>query len=107
MRYRPLGRTGLNVSAVSLGGLFFGKLAEGRDTEATVRTAADLGINLIDTAAAYTGSEEDLGRAWAGGLRRKFTLVTKWWPFMGDGPGIRQNPSALRAAVEGSLRRLR
>ena len=36
MRYRPFGRTGLMVSEVSLGGLFFGKLANGRSTEATV-----------------------------------------------------------------------
>lgn len=107
MRTRRLGRTGLAVSEVSLGGLFFGKLGNGRDTEATVRRAAELGINLIDTAIAYTGSEEELGRVLAGGLRRKFTLVTKWWPYLGSGPGIRQNPTELRRAVEGSLRRLR
>lgn len=107
MRYRPLGRTGLKVSELSLGGLFFGKLANGRDTAATVRRAADLGVNLIDTAIGYTGSEEDLGVALVGGLRRKFLIATKWWPYLGDGPGLRQNPSALRAAVEGSLRRLR
>jgi aryl-alcohol dehydrogenase-like predicted oxidoreductase len=107
MRYRTLGRTGLRVSEVSLGGLFFGKLADGRSTEATVRQAVDLGINLIDTAPAYTGSEEDLGQAWAGGLRRKFILCTKWWPYMGSGPGIRQNPADLRATVDRSLRRLR
>ncbi len=107
MRTRILGRTGIPVSEISLGGLFFGKLANGRDTEATVRRAAELGINLIDTAPAYSGSEEELGRALAGGLRRKFTLVTKWWPFLGGGPGIRQNPTELRRSVETSLRRLR
>ena len=107
MRTRPLGRTGLRVSEISLGGLFFGKLADGRDTEATVRRAAECGINLIDTAPAYTGSEEDLGQAWAGGLRRKFILTTKWWPFLGGGRGIRQNPADLRRSVETSLRRLR
>src|SRR5437667_7156907 len=107
MRTRPLGRTGLRVSEISLGGLFFGKLANGRDTAATVACAADCGINLIDTAPAYAGSEEDLGQAWAGGLRRKFLLATKWWPFLGGGRGIRQNPTDLRRAVEGSLRRLR
>ncbi len=107
MRTRVLGRTGLRVSEISLGGLFFGKLANGRDTERTVRRAAELGVDLIDTAPAYSGSEEELGRALAGGLRRKFTLVTKWWPYLGSGPGIRQNPRELRNAVEGSLRRLR
>lgn len=107
MKTRRLGRTGLRISEVSLGGLFFGKLANGRDTEATVRRAAELGVNLIDTAIGYTGSEEDLGRALAGGLRNRFTIVTKWWPYFGGGPGIRQNPAELRNAVEGSLKRLR
>lgn len=107
MRYRPFGRTGLKVSEISLGGLFFGKLANGRDTRATVARAADCGVNLVDTAPAYTGSEEDLGQAWAGGLRRKFILVTKWWPFLGNGRGIRQNPTDLRRTVERSLQRLR
>lgn len=107
MRTRRLGRTALSVSEISLGGLFFGTLANGRDTERTVRRAAELGVNLIDTAPAYAGSEEELGRALAGGLRRKFTIVTKWWPYLGSGPGIRQNPAELRRAVEGSLRRLR
>lgn len=107
MRYRPLGRTGLSVSEISLGGLFFGKLANGRDTGATVRRASELGINLIDTAIAYDGSEADLGPALAGGLRGKFVLVTKWWPYLPDGRTVNLNPAALRTAVEGSLKRLR
>lgn len=107
MRYRPLGRTGLNVSAISLGGLFFGKLADGRDTGATVRRAAELGINLIDTAIAYDGSEAELGAALAGGLRERFVLVTKWWPYLDDGRTLNLDPAAMRSAVEGSLRRLR
>lgn len=107
MRYRPFGRTGLNVSAISLGGLFFGKLANGRDTGATVRRAAELGITLIDTAIAYDGSEAELGPALAGGLREKFTLVSKWWPYKHDGRTLNLNPAALRTAVEGSLARLR
>lgn len=107
MKYRRLGKTGLEVSEISLGGLFFGKLAEGRDTGATLRRAADLGINLIDTAAAYTGSEEDIGRSLSPALRGKFLICTKWWPYQEDGKTIRQERAALRAAVEGSLSRLK
>ncbi len=107
MRYRRFGKTGLKVSEISLGGLFFGKLAAGRDTGGTVRRALDLGINLIDTAGAYEGSEEDLGRALEGGLRGKFVICTKWWPYLEDGKGIRQDPDAMRRAVEASLTRLR
>jgi len=107
MRYRKLGRTGLNVSEISLGGLFFGKLAEKRDSAATIARAADLGINLIDTASAYEGSEEDLGAALRKtGLRNKFHIATKWWAFAAGGQKILQDPAALRAAVEGSLTRL-
>jgi len=108
MRYRRFGRTGLRVSEISLGGLFFSpKLSGGRSVEAAIRSAADCGINLIDAAPAYKGSEEEIGKVLVAGLRRKFLLATKWWPYMDDGKTILQNPSALRASVEGSLRRLR
>jgi len=108
MRYRKFGRTGLRVSEISLGGLFFGKLSNGRDTALTVARAAEVGINLIDTAAAYDGSEEDLGKALVKTrLRRKFILATKWWPYDRKGKKILQEPSALRKSVEGSLKRLR
>lgn len=107
MRYRTFGRTGLKVSEISLGGLFFGKLAGDRDTASTVAKAADLGINLIDTAGAYDGSEEDLGKALKKtGLRGKFHIATKWWPYSKEGQKILQDPAALRPAVEGSLTRL-
>jgi len=107
MHYRQLGRTGLEVSEISLGGLFFGKLAGERDTASTVAKANGLGINLIDTAGAYEGSEADLGQALKKTrLRDKFVLATKWWPYSKEGQKILQDPVALRAAVEGSLTRL-
>jgi len=108
MRYRMLGRTGIPVSEISLGGLFFGKLAKGRDTAATISAAAEAGINLIDTASAYEGSERDLGRAFARtGLRNSFIVATKWWPYDRTGKKILQKPSALRRSVERSLHSLR
>jgi aryl-alcohol dehydrogenase-like predicted oxidoreductase len=106
MKYRAFGKTGLTVSEVSLGGLFFGKLDGGRDIHKTLAKAVDVGINLIDTAAAYTGSEAALGEALKGGLREKFILATKWWPYKDDNRGIKTAPADLRAAVEGSLARL-
>lgn len=107
MRYRRLGRTDLQVSTISLGGLFLGKLADGRNTANTVRRANELGINLIDTAPAYQGSEEAIGKALAGGLRKRFLISTKWWPYAQDGKEILQDPEALRLSVEKSLRNLR
>lgn len=64
MQARPLGKTGLLVSPLSLGGLFTSDF--GRGVDATVETltrAFDLGINFIDTAPAYANSEETLGKA--------------------------------------------
>ncbi|MEM9346485.1 MAG: aldo/keto reductase [Planctomycetota bacterium] len=64
MQKVPLGKTGLQVSPLTLGGLFTSDLGGG--VEATVETltkAFDLGINFIDTAPAYANSEETLGKA--------------------------------------------
>ena len=80
MRYRPLGRTGINVSAVSLGtvslGVEYGIDAPGefgRPDEASalrlLREAVDRGVTLIDTAPTYGESERLVGRAVAGDPR--------------------------------------
>lgn len=64
MQRRTLGNTDLQVSPITLGGLFTSDLGGGVD--ATVRVlerAFDLGINFIDTAPAYANSEQTLGKA--------------------------------------------
>ena len=59
MQYRPLGRTGLNVSAISLGtwqvGGGWGKPFDHEDALQTINKAVDLGINFLDTADGYGG----------------------------------------------------
>jgi aryl-alcohol dehydrogenase-like predicted oxidoreductase len=107
MKYRAFGKTGLSVSEISLGGLFFGKLDGGKDVSKTIAAAVETGMNLIDTAPAYDGSEEALGKVLQGGLREKFILATKWWPYEDDGQALKNQPEALREAVEGSLVRLK
>ncbi len=64
METRKLGRTGLEVSALGFGGSPIGTLAvaQGTVTE-VVNLLLDSGVNVIDTAAAYHGSEEALGVA--------------------------------------------
>ena len=56
MRYRTLGRTGVQVSSLALGTMNFG--AFGRTTQdettAIIDAALDAGINLIDTADVYS-----------------------------------------------------
>lgn len=63
MLFDTLGRTGLRVSRLGLGGLFvssYGGALE--DARGAVRRAVDLGVNYIDTAPMYLDSEEVLGK---------------------------------------------
>ncbi|MEI6500620.1 MAG: aldo/keto reductase, partial [Armatimonadota bacterium] len=65
MQYRTLGRTGLDVSVLSMGGLFVSK-AGGDDRPRAydaVHRALELGVNYVDTAPSYLDSEEVLGEA--------------------------------------------
>lgn len=53
VRTRPLGSTGLRVSAVCLGTATFGVAPNEADATDLVRHALDLGVNFIDTASSY------------------------------------------------------
>lgn len=104
MRMRPLGKTGIEVSELSLGGLFVsshgGAFAQGR--AATLR-AFELGVNYVDTAPTYRDSEEVLGKVLPE-VKQPFYLSTK----IGGRPQPfePQNPDHLRQSVEESLRLL-
>lgn len=64
MQKRSLGNTDLQISPITLGGLFTSDLGGGVDaTVETLTRAFDLGINFIDTAPAYANSEQTLGKA--------------------------------------------
>ena len=64
MQYEILGRTGLRVSRLGMGGLFVSAHGAGRQEGVrAVRRALDLGVNYIDTAPAYRDSEEVVGAA--------------------------------------------
>ena len=79
MRYRRLGRTDLEVSAVSLGGAYLAGEDRQKGEEnarAIVDRALDLGVNYIDTAPLYGESESLLGAALKG-ESRPFHLATK------------------------------
>jgi L-galactose dehydrogenase len=83
MQYRRLGRTNMQVSVIGLGTGGPSMLGQRSgvaqaDAERTVRHALDLGINLIDTAADYQGSEAILGQALTGVPRDSYILCTKF-----------------------------
>src|SRR5688572_29445709 len=89
MQYRPLGQTGLQVSALSygsspLGGVF--RATDAAEGIRTVHTALDLGINFIDTSPYYgaTKSETVLGKALREIRRDRYYLATKIGQY-GDG----------------------
>ena len=75
MKYVTLGRTGLQVSQLSFGGIPIQR-ADAANTRAVVDKLEEYGINYIDTAMGYTVSEEYLGAALEG-RRDKFILATK------------------------------
>ena len=118
MRYEKLGKTGLEVSVITLGCMSFGEPGErGRpwtlDETACrdiVRQALDAGINFFDTANAYsTGrSEEITGRALKDFVPRdEVVLATKVFMRMHPGPnGAGLSRKAIFAELDASLRRL-
>ncbi|MGH3187492.1 MAG: aldo/keto reductase [Streptosporangiaceae bacterium] len=113
MRYLPLGRSGLLVSAVGLGCNNFGSRLDVAGTRAVVDAAIDAGITMLDTSEIYArgGSETALGEVLAS-RRDQVVLATKFGHQgvdMGYGPaaGAKGGRAYIRRAVTESLRRLR
>ncbi len=75
MRYTVFGRTGLWVSTIGFGGIPIQRLGF-QEAVAVLQRAVDLGMNYIDTAAAYTDSEAKIGAALQG-QRQEVILATK------------------------------
>lgn len=110
MKYRNLGKSGLQVSEVSLGSwLTLGSSVDPAETRELVRTAWDLGINLFDTADVYArgAAEEALRDALSGISRHHVVIATKAYFPMSERPNDRGlSRKHLFESVEGSLRRL-
>ena len=73
MRYRPLGKTGIDVSMLALGCMGF---VDDDSAHATVRAALDCGINYFETCWGYTDSERRLGEG-LGDRRGEIMVSTK------------------------------
>ncbi|MCS7475447.1 aldo/keto reductase [Umezawaea endophytica] len=110
MKTRELGRTGIRVSPYCLGTMMFGQAGNPDADECAriVHRALDAGINFVDTADVYSGSESEviLGKALKG-RRDDVVLATKVNGSMGADPN--RGGSSRRwivTEVEHSLRRL-
>ena len=115
MQYRELGRSGLHVSPICLGGNVFGWTADERTSFSILDAWVDAGFNFIDTADVYSrwapghtgGESETVIGKWIkqSGKRDKVVIATKVGMDMGDGKtGL--SPQWIAQAVEDSLRRL-
>jgi aryl-alcohol dehydrogenase-like predicted oxidoreductase len=122
MKYRPLGRTGLQVSALCLGTMTFGEQNSEAEAHSQLDRALAAGINFIDTAEMYPvpprtetqGRTEAYIGSWLAksGQRDNLIIATKaagpadWLDYLRDGKN-RLDRRNIRSAVEDSLRRLR
>ena len=113
MNKRPLGRSGINVHPLALGGNVFGWNIDQATSFAVLDAFVDAGLNLIDTADVYSawapgnhgGESETIIGKWLAksGKRGQVvvaTKVAKWAPHKGLAP------ATIQAAAEDSLRRL-
>ena len=119
MKYRPLGRTGLNVSEICLGTMTWGSQNSEAEGHAQLDYAVARGVNFIDTAEMYpttplaketVGRTEEIVGSWlkTAGRRDEVIVATK---ITGAGSdkvrdGAPITAETIAAAVEGSLRRL-
>ncbi|HSH78062.1 MAG TPA: aldo/keto reductase [Herpetosiphonaceae bacterium] len=111
MEYRPLGRTGVQVSTLCLGCMMFGGKTSPEDSYAIIDRALDAGINFLDTANVYSRgrSEEVTGEALKrNGQRQRVVLATKVHGKMADDePNASGNSRRhIIEQCEASLRRL-
>lgn len=110
VKYRRLGRSGLQVSAVGLGSwLTLGSSVEQKATDALIHRAHDLGINFFDTADVYSegAGERALGAATRGLPRSQLVIASKAYFPMSDDPNDRGlSRKHLFESVDGSLQRL-
>jgi aryl-alcohol dehydrogenase-like predicted oxidoreductase len=117
MQYRQLGRSGLKVSAITLGTMTFGGRGafakvgntDIREAGRLIDMALDAGVNMIDTADAYSGglAEEMIGEVLGEGQRRPLIATKVRYPM-----GIGVNDGGLSrhhivSGCEASLRRLK
>lgn len=118
MDLRPLGDTGMHVSAIGFGAFKIGRnektkypqtyaLPDEADVARLLNGVLDLGVNMIDTAPAYGNSETRIGQAIAH-RRDEYILSTKVGETFADGISTYDfSADAVRQSITRSLQRLR
>jgi aryl-alcohol dehydrogenase-like predicted oxidoreductase len=106
--FATFGRTGLRVAPLGFGGAPIGNLdTDGAVVAEVLGTLLDHGVNVIDTAHAYYGSEEAIGVA-VGHRREEYVLISKCGSkWEEDDLPPAWTPEYVRATIDRSLRRLR
>ncbi|MEV4314866.1 aldo/keto reductase [Actinocrispum sp. NPDC049592] len=110
MQQRPLGRTGVSVSALCLGTMMFGDWGTKDHDESIkiIHRALDAGVTFVDTADVYSQGESEVivGKALRG-RRDDVVLATKFFMPLDENPNHRGGSRRwIMTAVENSLRRL-
>ena len=111
MKYRKLGKTGFEVSEISLGtwqvGGKWGEAFNDANADRIINTAIDSGINFIDTADVYSDglSERAIGRVLSKRSERVY-VATKCGRQLNPHTNEAYQPAALRKFVEASLKNM-
>ncbi len=99
LQHRPLGRTGVSVSIVGLGGAHIGRQQDASESVRIIRAAIDAGVTFLDNSWDYNDGQSELrmGAALRDGYRERVFLMTKF-----DG----RSRVAAAQQIDESLRRL-
>lgn len=107
MKRCTFGETGLQVSVLGFGGAPIGYLRADRDrVERMLHLMLDAGVNVIDTAASYEGSEELIGQT-IGHRRKEYVLISKCGMSIAESVTPAWSAQTITTTIERSLRRLR
>jgi aryl-alcohol dehydrogenase-like predicted oxidoreductase len=108
MKYRALGRTGVQVSQLCCGTMAFGGDADEKEAARIYRAAREAGINFFDTADQYNkGRSEEILGGLVRGERDSLVIATKCFNPTGDDVNARGSSRRhVSRAVEASLERL-
>jgi len=107
MEKREFGKTGFEVSVLGFGGGPVGYLeTDKQDVARMLNMLLDRGVNLIDTAASYQGSEIAIGEA-VSHRRDEYVLISKCGRVFDDMTGEAWSAEVVEQTVDRALRRLK